>query len=39
MRFLTGCGGIADIFFVTGLSANPLIDQLIGATTTFLEQE
>lgn len=38
MRFLTGCAAL-PIFFCTGLSANPLIDQLIGATTTFLEQE
>ena len=38
MRFLTGCAAL-PIFFCTGLSANPLIDQLIGATTQFLEQE
>ncbi|MFN3578956.1 MAG: flagellar basal body P-ring formation chaperone FlgA [Pseudomonas sp.] len=38
MRFLTGCA-VLPIFFCAGLSANPLIDQLIGATTTFLEQE
>lgn len=38
MRFLTGCAAL-PLFFCAGLSANPLIDQLIGATTTFLEQE
>lgn len=38
MRFITGCAAL-PIFFCAGLSANPLIDQLIGATTTFLERE
>lgn len=38
MRFLTGCAAL-PLFFCAGLSANPLIDQLIGATTTFLEHE
>lgn len=38
MRFLTQCVALT-IFFSASLSANPLIEQLIGATTTFLEQE
>ena len=38
MRFITGCAGLA-IFFSTSALANPLIDQLIGATNAFLEQE
>jgi len=38
MRFITGCAALA-IFFSTPLLANPLIDQLIGATNQFLEQE
>lgn len=38
MRFLTGCA-VLPLFFCAGVSANPLIDQLIGATTEFLEQE
>jgi flagella basal body P-ring formation protein FlgA len=38
MRFLTGCA-VLPLFFCAGVSANPLIDQLIGATTSFLEQE
>lgn len=38
MRFLTGCAAL-PLFFCASLSANPLIDQLIGATTTFLEHE
>lgn len=38
MRFLTGCA-VLPLFFCAGVSANPLIDQLIGATTAFLEQE
>lgn len=38
MRFLTGCA-LLPLFFCAGVSANPLIDQLIGATTVFLEQE
>jgi flagella basal body P-ring formation protein FlgA len=38
MRFLTGCA-VLPLFFCAGISANPLIDQLIGATTQFLERE
>lgn len=38
MRFITGCAALA-IFFSAPLLANPLIDQLIGATDQFLEQE
>ncbi|PKM30252.1 MAG: flagella basal body P-ring formation protein FlgA [Gammaproteobacteria bacterium HGW-Gammaproteobacteria-11] len=38
MRFLTGCA-VLPIFFCAGLSANPLIEQLIGTTEHFLEQE
>ncbi|UJJ32149.1 flagellar basal body P-ring formation chaperone FlgA [Halopseudomonas maritima] len=38
MRFIIGCAAMA-IFFSARLHANPLIDQLIGATTDFLEQE
>ncbi len=38
MRFLTGCA-VLPLFFCAGIAANPLIDQLIGATTTFLEGE
>ncbi|GAA6131675.1 flagellar basal body P-ring formation chaperone FlgA [Halopseudomonas sabulinigri] len=38
MRFITGCAALA-IFFSTSALANPLIDQLIGATNGFLEQE
>lgn len=38
MRFLIGCA-VLPLFFCATVSANPLIDQLIGATTTFLEQE
>lgn len=38
MRFITGCAALA-IFFSTPLLANPLIDQLIGATNQFLEQQ
>ncbi|WP_373186068.1 flagellar basal body P-ring formation chaperone FlgA [Halopseudomonas sp.] len=38
MRFLTGCA-LLPLFFCAAVSANPLIDQLIGATTVFLEQE
>ena len=38
MRFITGCAALA-IFFSASLHANPLIDQLIGATRDFLEQQ
>tara|TARA_R110001592_G_scaffold65634_5_gene201265 strand:- start:22703 stop:23413 length:711 start_codon:yes stop_codon:yes gene_type:complete len=38
MRYLTGCA-LLPLFFCATVSANPLIDQVIGATTTFLEQE
>ncbi|MEH6564866.1 MAG: flagellar basal body P-ring formation chaperone FlgA [Halopseudomonas sp.] len=38
MRFITGCAALA-IIFSTPLYANPLIEQLIGATNQFLEQE
>lgn len=38
MRFITACAAMT-IFFSTGISANPLIEQLIGATTEFLERE
>lgn len=38
MRFITGCAALA-IFFSAPLLANPLIDQLIGATDQFLEQQ
>jgi flagella basal body P-ring formation protein FlgA len=38
MRYLTGCA-LLPLFFCAAVSANPLIDQVIGATTTFLEQE
>jgi flagella basal body P-ring formation protein FlgA len=38
MRYLTGCA-LLPLFFCAAVSANPLIDQVIGATTSFLEQE
>ncbi len=38
MRFTPACAAMT-IFFSAGISANPLIEQLIGATTRFLEQE
>lgn len=38
MRFITGCAVLA-IFFSASASANPLIDQLIGVTSTYLERE
>jgi flagella basal body P-ring formation protein FlgA len=38
MRYLIGCG-VLPLFFCAAVSANPLIDQVIGATTSFLEQE
>ena len=38
MRFITGCAALA-IFFSASLHANPLIEQLIGATRDFLEQQ
>lgn len=38
MRFIRHCAGLA-IFFSASLSANPLIEQLIGTTNTFLEQQ
>jgi flagellar basal body P-ring formation protein FlgA len=38
MRFTTACAALT-IFFSAGVSASPLIEQLIGATTRFLEQE
>lgn len=38
MRFMTACAAMT-IFFSAGVSASPLIEQLIGATTRFLEQE
>ncbi|HDZ57773.1 MAG TPA: flagellar basal body P-ring formation protein FlgA [Pseudomonas xinjiangensis] len=38
MRFTTHCAALT-IFFSASLSANPLIEQLIGATTAFLEEE
>lgn len=38
MRFITGCAVLA-IFFSASASANPLIDQLIGVTHEYLEQE
>lgn len=38
MRFKTQCAALT-IFFSASLSANPLIEQLIGATSAFLEGE
>lgn len=38
MRFLNICAALALIFSANA-SANPLIDQLIGVTTAFLEEE
>lgn len=38
MRFLNFCAAMA-VFFSAQATANPLIDQLIGATTVFLEEE
>ncbi len=38
MRFKTQCAALA-IFFSANLSANPLVEQLIGATSAFLEGE
>ncbi|SDU17435.1 flagellar basal body P-ring formation chaperone FlgA [Halopseudomonas salegens] len=38
MRFLNICAALA-IFFSANATANPLIEQLIGATTAFLEKE
>lgn len=38
MRFLKQCMALT-VFFSAASSANPLIDQLIGATTAFLEDE
>lgn len=38
MRFISYCAALT-VFFSANLSASPLIDQLIGATTTFLERE
>lgn len=38
MRFTRHCAGLA-VFFSASLSANPLIEQLIGTTSTFLEEQ
>ncbi|WP_304641084.1 flagellar basal body P-ring formation chaperone FlgA [Pseudomonas sp.] len=38
MRFITACAAMT-IFFSAGLSASPLIEQLIGVTNEFLERE
>lgn len=38
MRFLNFCAAMA-VFYSAQATANPLIDQLIGATTVFLEEE
>ena len=38
MRFTSHCAALAMLFSAS-LSASPLIDQLIGATTAFLERE
>lgn len=38
MRFIRHCAGLV-VFFSTGLAANPLIEQLIGTTEAFLEEQ